>query len=105
MEIGAADYAYTASDLTENIELCEFSLLNIIPGSLRKLAKGNALCRFIEKGSRVPFTISKDMWLSLPQQKTCHFSIREDESIDMGTANIEIAEFLLIKALFCPVQK
>ena len=40
------------------------------------------------------------MWPSLPQQKTCHFSIHEGENIDMGTANIEIAEFLLNEEVF-----
>ena len=42
------------------------------------------------------------MWPSLPQQKTGQFSILESENIDMGTANIEIAEFLLTEELFTP---
>ena len=58
------------------------------------LVKSNALCRFIEKGSRVPIMNYKAMWPWLPEQKSCHFSIREGDHIDVGTDNIEIAEFL-----------
>ena len=58
MAIGAATYAYTASDGTENIALREFSLLDTEPRSLGVLVKGSALCRFIEKGTRVPVTNS-----------------------------------------------
>ena len=57
--------------------------------------KGIALCRFIEEGSRVPVTISQAMWPSLSEQKSCYFRIREDENIDVGTANNEIAVFLV----------
>ena len=49
--IGAAPYAYTAINGTENIELREFSLLDIVPQSLGVLVKSSALCRFVEKGS------------------------------------------------------
>ena len=59
------------------------------------LVKDNELCRLIEKGSRVSVTISKAMSFSLPEQRSCHFSSREGENIDVGTANIGIEKFLL----------
>ena len=91
MAIGADTYVYTASNETENIGLREISLLDIVSRSLGVLVRVNALWRFIEKGSRVPVTNPKAMWPSLPEQKSCHFSVREGENIDVGTAYIDIA--------------
>ena len=34
------------------------------------------------------------MWYSRPEQKICHLSIRENENVDVGNVNIEVAEFL-----------
>ena len=105
MAVVAAAHPYTASNGTENIGLREFCLLDIIPRSLGVLVKGNTLCSFTEKGSRVPITSSKYRWNSLPEQNGCHFSIRESGNIDVGISNIEIAEFLLTQEVFHPEQK
>ena len=102
MAVGTSAYAYTTCDETENIGPRKFSLLDIVLRSFGVLASGSALCRFIEKGSRVSVTKFKAMWPTLSEQNGCPFSIHEGENIYVGTVSIVVAEVLPTQKVLTP---
>ena len=93
--LGAAAYAYQASNQKECVELNEYLLLDIVPRTIGVLVKGGTISPFLCKGNKVPASFSKPMFPVSADQDAAEFSIREGEDLENGFDNPEIARLVL----------
>ena len=93
--LGAAAYAYQASNQNECVELNEYLLLDIVPRTIGVLVKGGTISPFLCKCNKVPPSFSKPMLPVSADKEAAEFSFREGEDLENGFENPEISRLVL----------